>query len=118
LLRVSNSMNEQNVANTLWACAKMGLDLGEAQEPLMCALLRVSNSMNAQNVANTLWALSRLNLQPGTAHESLLRRVPTVASSFNAMELRQMRASFDWLQEEGYSGECMEIALQSVGAGR
>jgi hypothetical protein len=115
ILRVSESMNAQNVANTLWAFVSMDLNLGEAEQPMMRAILRVSDRMNAQDVANTLWALSHFDLKPGTAHACLLKRVPIVASSFNDIGLRQVKYGLNRLQEEGYSGECMEAALRSVG---
>ena len=37
-VRVADSMNAQNVANSLWAFATLGLELGPAPEPLMQAL--------------------------------------------------------------------------------
>ncbi|MEN9567033.1 MAG: hypothetical protein RLZZ69_2229, partial [Cyanobacteriota bacterium] len=92
--------------------------VGLVSQPMMRALLRVSDGMNAQDVANTLWALSHFDLKPSTVHACLLRRVPIVASSFNDIGMRQVKYGLNRLQEEGYSGECMEAALHSVGAGR
>ena len=67
LTRVSSSMNAQNVANTLWALAKLGWQAGEM--PMRCALegaaVRVAPSMKAQAVANTVWALATLGWQAG-----------------------------------------------------
>jgi hypothetical protein len=54
VVRTSDSMNAQEVANTFGAFAKMGTDLGEAQKPLMHAVVRVCDSMNAQSVAHVV----------------------------------------------------------------
>jgi hypothetical protein len=59
---VSADMGGQQVANTVWALAKLGWQAAEGS--MRCALeaaaVRVAPSMNAQGVANTLWALATL----------------------------------------------------------
>jgi hypothetical protein len=73
----------------------MGLELGEAQEPLMRAVSRVSEGMNAQDVAITAseTAIASLQLEPGPAHSHLLRQAPALATEFNAIELGQEKSS-------------------------
>ena len=66
-------MNAQNVSNSLWAFATLGLELGPAHEPLMQATVRVADSMNEQAVANSLWAFATLGLELGPAHEPLMQ---------------------------------------------
>lgn len=47
VVTVADSMNAQDVANTMWALATMDLELGGAHEPLMQAVVRVGDRMNA-----------------------------------------------------------------------
>jgi hypothetical protein len=110
-------MNEQEIANTLWAFAKSGLELGEAQEPLMRAVLRVFDSMNAQGVAKTVWAIANLRLEPGPAHSHLLQGVRALATEFNAIELGQVKTFLKWLRREGCRQEGVRAALRTVYAG-
>jgi hypothetical protein len=95
----------------------MGVELEEAQEPLMRTVLRVFDGMNAQNVANTVWAIASLRLEPGPAHSHLLRRVHALATEFNAIEQGQVKTFLKWLRREGCRQEGVEAALRSVYAG-
>ena len=53
-------MSAQHVANTWWACAKMGVDMMPAtNSALQHAFIRVAPAMRAQNVASTWWALEK-----------------------------------------------------------
>jgi hypothetical protein len=62
-------MAGQQVANTLWAVATLGLQSVERtmRSALEEATVRVAPSMIAQNVANTLWALATLGWQAQAA---------------------------------------------------
>jgi hypothetical protein len=64
-VRVAQSMNAQDAANTLWALATLGWQAveGAMRHALEAAAVRVAPSMNAQNVANALWALATLGWQ-------------------------------------------------------
>ena len=59
-------MNAKNVANTLWAYAKMGREPGAG---MMSALEgraeALAGTFNAQNVANTLWAYATMGRESG-----------------------------------------------------
>ena len=55
--RVAAHMHPQNVAKTLLACAKMGLQLAGAHESLMLAVSREARFMNAQEAANCIAGL-------------------------------------------------------------
>jgi hypothetical protein len=59
IIRVSDDLNGQAVANTLWALATLGWQAAEGamRAALEGAAVRVAPSMNAQDVANALWAL-------------------------------------------------------------
>ena len=60
---LAGTFNAQNVANTLWAYAKMGRKPGTG---LLKALEGRAGTFNAQNVANTLWAYATMGREPGT----------------------------------------------------
>ena len=93
LTRVSSSMNAQDVANTVWALAKLGwqaAEEGAMRRALEGAAVRVAPSMIAQDVANTVWALATLGWQAG--EEGAMRRAlegaaVRVAPSMNAQEV-------------------------------
>jgi very-short-patch-repair endonuclease len=55
-------MKPQELANTLWALATLGWQVGEGtmRSALEGAVVRMAPSMNPQNVANTLWAFATL----------------------------------------------------------
>ncbi len=80
--RVAAELGGQQLANTVWALATLGLQAGEGsmRSALEAAAVRVAPSMNAQNVANTVWALATLGWQAGegsmrTAREAGAERV-------------------------------------------
>ena len=65
--RVAGDLGGQQLANTVWALATLGWQVGEGS--VRCALeaaaVRVAPSMKPQNVANALWAFG---MQIGRAH--------------------------------------------------
>ena len=51
----------RNLANTLWAVAKMNLKVGSCLLNLLSGEVhKKMHDFNAQNIANTLWAFSNL----------------------------------------------------------
>ena len=62
---ISGEFNSQDVANTLWAFATMGMKPGER---MMGQLERraeaISGEFNSQAVANTLWAFATMGTKP------------------------------------------------------
>ena len=78
---MTGAMNEQDVAKTLWAFAKLEL---HARDHVVEALLRrcwvLSSGMSAQNVSNTLYALAKMQLQlDGKLRAALLHQAEKVA---------------------------------------
>merc|ERR1739848_159988 len=59
LLKIS-SFDEQNLANTAWAFAKVGRDDSRLFDALAEAALRKISSFNDQNLANTAWAFAKV----------------------------------------------------------
>ena len=65
-------MNAQEVADTLWACAKMGLVLSEGLGRALGGRVEENApEMNVRGVAITLWAYATMGLLPG---EQLIAR--------------------------------------------
>jgi hypothetical protein len=71
--REAPRMNPQDVANTMWAMAKLNMPLtGSLPDALGAAAEREARSMNPQDVANTVWAMATLNMPPtGSLREAL-----------------------------------------------
>jgi hypothetical protein len=58
-------MNSQNVANMVWALAKLDIPLaGSLHDALWTAAERVAPSVNSQDVASTLRVLAKLDMPP------------------------------------------------------
>ena len=79
----------RELANTLWALARMGHNPGET---FMSAFLYRAEeelpSFNSQDLANTLWALARMGHNPGEMFMSaFLDRAETELPSFNSQSL-------------------------------
>jgi hypothetical protein len=83
--REAPRMNPQDVANTMWAMAKLKMPLtGSLPDALGAAAEREARSMNPQNVANTVWAMATLNMQPtGNLRDALWAAVEREARSMN-----------------------------------
>jgi hypothetical protein len=65
-VRVAPKMIPQDVANTVWAYARLGRSPGEkALIALDAAAARVAPEMIPQDVANTVWAYAKLDRSPG-----------------------------------------------------
>ena len=64
-LVVQGDFNAQDIANTLWSFATLGLQPSEAlMAGMMKQAVAVQGDFNAQAIANTLWAFATLGLQP------------------------------------------------------
>jgi hypothetical protein len=115
-MRLAASFNAQDVANTIWALAKLTTDNGSGAAVLDAAAIdggldgvlaalvsqvsRLAASFNAQNVANTIWALAKLTTDNGSGAavldaaaidgglddvlEALVSHATRLAASFNA----------------------------------
>ena len=86
---MSGELNSQNVVNTLWAFATMGLRTGGQ---LMGQLGRrtevISGDFNSQDVANTLWAFATMGTKPGEGMMGQLeRRADAISGEFNSQEV-------------------------------
>ncbi len=64
---LAGTFNAQEVANTLWADAKMGWSPGAAvMRELEGRAEALAGTFNAQHVANTLWAYATMGREPGS----------------------------------------------------
>jgi hypothetical protein len=86
---ISGEFNSQNVANTLWAFATMGIKPGEL---MMGKLERraeaISGEFKSQAVANTLWAYATMGTKPGERMMGQLeRRVEAISGEFKSQEV-------------------------------
>ena len=65
----AESFTARNLANTLWALAKMGHNPGGRLLSLLEAeTLKKVGGFNPQNIANTLWAFANLGAFPHALH--------------------------------------------------
>ncbi|MCF2108875.1 DUF1601 domain-containing protein, partial [Coxiella burnetii] len=87
--------NPQDIANTLWALATMGINWRDIQEKeldnsLLKAIAQNANRFNPQDIANTLWALATMGInwryvQENGSHLSL---VHVIARNYNQFALK------------------------------
>ena len=78
-------MNAQNVANTLWAYARMGREPGAGLRfSVEERILQLSADFTSQGVADTKWAYSQLGLSlPAQVETCLAARLNVIASSLS-----------------------------------
>ena len=62
-MRESDSMNAQDVPNTLWAFAKLRCDLGAACDPLLLQVPRVATVLKPEGVRQVRFGLKGLQGQ-------------------------------------------------------
>jgi hypothetical protein len=86
--REAPSMNSQEVANTVWALAGLGMPpTGSLHDALWIATEREAPSMNSQAVAITVRALAKLNMPPaGSLRDALWTAVERMAPSMNSQD--------------------------------
>ncbi len=86
---VAATFNTQNVANTLWVYATMGLALGAGLMRVLEGRAEVlAGTFIAPNVANTLWVYEAMGRAPGArVMKELEGRTEAVAGTFNAQEM-------------------------------
>jgi hypothetical protein len=71
---MSEEFNTQDIANTLWAFAKMGWTPGaQTLRTLERRAERISGEFNSQEVANTLWAYAAMGRKPGDRLMGMLK---------------------------------------------
>jgi len=89
VVREGPGMKPQELSNTVWAYATLGLELGAKARAVMdVAVVRVAPDMNAQDTANTLWSVATLGLMPGAAVWAALEvAAARVASDINAQNV-------------------------------
>jgi hypothetical protein len=86
---LAGTFNAQGVANTLWACTKMGREPGTGlMRELGARAEAVAGTFKAQNVANTLWAYATTGREPGAGMmRELEGRAEAVAGTFKAQNV-------------------------------
>jgi hypothetical protein len=83
--KVCHAFCAQDVASTMWALAKMSVELGYAQKPLIRTITRVGiTGMAPERSTDMMWGLVKMNIQLGEIHEELRLSASTVCSSMNA----------------------------------
>ena len=96
-------LDQQGIANLLWALATMGAiwkdDLSpEIQQKLFDAVLYQSKKFNPQNISNTLWAFAKMTLSwqdlSEHLHKVLLASVLNVADQLNPQNLSNIFSAF------------------------
>jgi very-short-patch-repair endonuclease len=80
-------LNEQGIANTLWAMATLGIENPGLVTSLGCRAIDISSYFNEQNIANTLWAMATLGIENPGLFKSLSHRAIDISSSFKAQEI-------------------------------
>jgi hypothetical protein len=110
----AGSFNPQNVANTLWALATMGMVADqELWRVMQQRLVAIAGSCNPQNVANTLWALAMMGMAVDQELLSAMQnRIVVIASEFNLQDVGNVlwaRACFggSLIQHEHTALDCL-----------
>jgi len=70
----ADELCSKDLAQSLWALARLQLNEAELVEPLVERANDIADEMNSQEVANILWALSRLHTSNSRAIFTLSRR--------------------------------------------
>ena len=104
---VGHGFNAQDVSNSLWACAKLGLADADLLQRLAEAGAAVAGDMTPQALSNSLWALEALGCT-GPAYraavqvlcgEALRRlRTPKLAEAFKPQDLSNILLALEGLQ--------------------
>ena len=92
----AGTFNEQEVANTLWAYAKLGREPGaRLMWGLECRAEAVVDKFNAQGMANTLWAYATMgrNFRSGVMR-GLAGRAEALAGTFTTQDVANMLWAF------------------------
>ena len=104
---VGHGFNAQDVSNSLWACAKLGLADAELLQRLAEAGAAAAGNMTPQALSNSLWALEALGCT-GPAYRSAVQvlcgealrrlRTPELAEAFNSQHLSNILLALEGLQ--------------------
>jgi very-short-patch-repair endonuclease len=124
-VRVAPSMDAQNVADTLWALAKLGWQAEDSRmrvqmrSALEEAAARLAPSMNAEQVASTLWAHGKLGWKNRDAvlRSAAAREAPSMDAQDVASTLKAL-AKLGWQAEHGGDMALRSALEEAAGAGR
>ena len=83
---IARDFNAQDAANSLWACAKLGLTDSSIVAPLARACVAVARDFNAQEASNSHWACATLGLMDTSIVTPLARACVALARDFNAQD--------------------------------
>ena len=70
-LEILRQFNAQELANTMWALAKLGVKEDELMKAVARRALEILGEFNAQDLANTVWAFAKLEMK----EEALMKAV-------------------------------------------
>jgi hypothetical protein len=86
---MAGTFNSQNVANALWAYAKMGWKPGAGRMRVLEGRAEaVAGTFDAQNVAHALWAYATMRREPGAGLMRVLEeRTQVIAGTFDAQQV-------------------------------
>lgn len=93
-LLLMGRFNAQELSNTLWAYAKLGIQPGgQLLQRFEANCTQQMQYFNVQGVANTAWAYAALNLVPGGGLlEKLEAKAASLATSFDPQGLRNCQS--------------------------
>jgi len=95
-LEVLGTFNPQDIANTLWSFATLGLKPSEElMARIMTRAVAVQRDFNPQGIANTLWAFATLGLQPSKELMAvMMRQAVAVQGDFEAQNVANLFWAF------------------------
>ena len=108
---VAGPFKAQEVANTLWAYARMGREPGAgAMRELEGRAEALAGTFIAKNVANTLWAYATMGQEPGAGLMSGLEgRAEALAGTFNAQDMANTLWAYATMGREPGAGLMREL---------
>jgi len=95
---VQKDFNPQDIANTFWALASLGVQPGkQLEDALNQQAIVVQHEFNSQNIANLLWALATLGLLPNKQLVSALTAEALVRKDLNPQDISNSLWAFTTL---------------------
>jgi hypothetical protein len=96
--QLSGGVEPQNIANSLWAFARVGHPLGVHTEPLVAAAKQLLPQMNQQELCNTAWALGVLGQLDRDTWQQFCTCLGNVQGVWRAccLSVSCVRASAEW----------------------
>jgi very-short-patch-repair endonuclease len=86
-MTLAKTFNKQNLANTLWAMAKLGYRDEKALTALMVQICEKHSSFDAQEISNILYAMAQLNYRDEASLTALLERAWSLTPCFNIQNI-------------------------------